>query len=290
MHNSPNIHKNLFGSKKKALLATKENIWVQSPARNSPKFQLLGKAKQDVVLTPMAVKSINAPKTADKRRPIPKREESEDYVTPLKHKDLNASMRADTTLSDEDWYEGNTLLHQLADHRQRGVAAEDKSRKLAVVEDLRGAFDDMDLRLQEELTTPIVEALDHVSKTHAVMEGTADEDQKRGLECFENASEGAHDLRTRIRKHIKASLDDNQKTLQALFQNLKLAYQKREMLWEELSDAFDKCTEQGQTTFSSLDDSVKRTETLLDKRCRVLNHESGGKGKKDVLKSFLERM
>jgi GTP cyclohydrolase I len=36
----------------------------------------------------------------------------------------------------------------------------------------------MDLQLQEELTTPIIEALDHVSKTHAVMEGTADEDMR----------------------------------------------------------------------------------------------------------------
>jgi hypothetical protein len=48
--------------------------------------------------------------------------------------------------------------------------------------------------------------------------------------------------------------------------------------------------EQAQATFASLDDSIQRTETLLDKRCRVLNHDSGGKGKKDVLKSFLERM
>lgn len=41
-----------------------------------------------------------------------------------------------------------------------------------------GAFDKLDLTLQEELTAPIVEALDHVSKTHAVMEGTSEQDIK----------------------------------------------------------------------------------------------------------------
>jgi hypothetical protein len=36
----------------------------------------------------------------------------------------------------------------------------------------------LDIQLQEELTVPIVDALDHVSKTHAVMEGTVDQDMK----------------------------------------------------------------------------------------------------------------
>jgi len=43
-------------------------------------------------------------------------------------------------------------------------------------------------------------------------------------------------------------------------------------------------------SFTALDDSIKRTETLLDKRCRVINHESGGRGKKDALKTLLERL
>jgi hypothetical protein len=80
------------------------------------------------------------------------------------------------------------------------------------------------------------------------------------------------------------------------------------MLWGELAESYDKCglafsvtiksvstqlgclADQALASFTTLDDSIKRTETLLDKRCRVLNHETNGKGKKDVLKTLLERM
>jgi hypothetical protein len=48
--------------------------------------------------------------------------------------------------------------------------------------------------------------------------------------------------------------------------------------------------DQAMASFTTLNESLKRIETLLDKRCRVLDHEATGKGKKDVIKTLLERM
>jgi hypothetical protein len=40
---------------------------------------------------------------------------------------------------------------------------------------------------------------------------------RRGLESFDGASQGAHDLRTKLRKHLKNTLDENQVGLPARF-------------------------------------------------------------------------
>lgn len=42
MQKSPSALKNLFGSKKKQNLTTKENLWEANPLKTTPKFQLLG--------------------------------------------------------------------------------------------------------------------------------------------------------------------------------------------------------------------------------------------------------
>jgi len=75
-----------------------------------------------------------------------------------------------------------------------------------------GAFDKLDLHLHEELTTPIVEALDHVSKTHAVMEGTADQDLRWAwyvaLVAAYTAIDGVwHHLMRLLRLHMNCALN-----------------------------------------------------------------------------------
>ena len=40
---TPHLQKNLFTSKKKTALSSKENFWEASPLKTTPKYQLLGK-------------------------------------------------------------------------------------------------------------------------------------------------------------------------------------------------------------------------------------------------------
>ena len=79
-----------------------------------------GKVKEDLILTPLAVRSANVGKPLETRRGLLRgmcNVEADESFTAFQSKELNTTVQVDFSQSEEDWYEGKTLLEKLVQHR-----------------------------------------------------------------------------------------------------------------------------------------------------------------------------
>ncbi|KZS88402.1 hypothetical protein SISNIDRAFT_459870 [Sistotremastrum niveocremeum HHB9708] len=189
--------------------------------------------------------------------------------------------------SDEsDWYEGKTLIAEVPDG-----PAHHKVDSLATVEKLRESFARHATRIRFELSQGFGQALDHVLHIHSLFEDSVDPNIQQGLNQYRKASQDSFRLQTKARNILQTRMDENQDTLRELFVELRLAYTRRDKLWDKLESDVQDRIDRAKSTFDALDDGLAKTSISLDKRSKALTNESTKKKERDgVLKSLLGRL
>lgn len=87
---------------------------------------MIGKSREDLVLTPLTARSANAsvaaaavstrvPASIDRR--AGKFDEANESLGRIHSKEFNTSIQADNTQDEEDWYDGKAFLDRIANRR-----------------------------------------------------------------------------------------------------------------------------------------------------------------------------
>ncbi|KAI5121025.1 hypothetical protein M0805_005970 [Coniferiporia weirii] len=189
----------------------------------------------------------------------------------------------------EEWDDETTLVARF----QENVSEQSERDKLAnLAYQLEGPMQTKGDLLKQYLAHTIAPAARKVKGVHNVLEERVDFTTGVGILSFDDSCKKAEQLSLHDEEDLKRVYMETQRNVRELFQQLKIAYQKRGQLWSELQDSVDKCAVKAFTALSSLPAELDNTVTVIERKAKDVSKPGGidAKTKQKILRELLAEM
>ncbi|TFK30196.1 hypothetical protein FA15DRAFT_684438 [Coprinopsis marcescibilis] len=155
-----------------------------------------------------------------------------------------------------------------------GPKPSDEDRLDALVDSLKGPFQDKGGQLKKDVACSIAPAIRMVSKAHHVLQTKVDTDYVKGIATFNSACRNIEAVSLAEYEELTESYEKTRANLANLMKQLKAEYAHRDSLWADLERKIDEIADPALAELEDLPAQIERIIAKLDRAYDTMQNQN----------------